>query len=99
MTACVMVLETLNGQTRCGGWYLLWSSCRLKSAGTDQEGVRMRFAVLHLWIIAQHHMVEQAEEVSVLARLQLERRSGRAGSHRDGDAVLQEVVHELVHTW
>lgn len=56
--------------------YLLWRSWRAESAGTHQEGVGLRFAVLHLCIITQNNVLKQTEEVFVLARLQLERYTG-----------------------
>ena len=68
--------------------YLVWRSRWVESAGTHQEGVRLRFALLHVRVIAQNDVVKQSEEVFVLARLQLEGHAGRAGGHRDGDVVL-----------
>lgn len=83
----------------CSSCYLLWRSWRVEPAGTDQEGVRLRFAVLHLRIITQDNVVEQTKEVFVMARLQLERNPGRAGCHRNGDFVLLQMVDEFIHTW
>lgn len=79
--------------------YLLWGSWRLESAGTDQEGVWLRFAVLHFRIITQNYVVKQTKKVFVLAGLQLEGHTGRAGCHCDGDAVLLQVAYESIHTW
>lgn len=56
--------------------YFLWRSWRTESAGADQEGIRKGFAILNLRMVTQNNVVEQAEEVFVLARLQLERRTG-----------------------
>ncbi len=78
--------------------YLLRRSWRVESAGTDQEGVRLRFAILHLRIITQNNVVKQTEEVFVLARLQLERHTGWASCHCNGDIVLLQMVHQLLHT-
>lgn len=83
----------------CGSCYLLWRSWGVEPASTDQEGVRLRFAVLHLRIIAQDNVVEKTKEVFVMARLQLERYPGWAGCHRDGDIVLLQMVDEFIHTW
>lgn len=48
---------------------LPWRSRRAESTSTDQERVRLRFAVLHLGVVTQNNVVEQTEEVFVLARL------------------------------
>lgn len=58
----------------------------------------MRFAVLNVGIVTQNDVVKQAEEVFVLARLQLERHAGRTGSHSDGDIVLLQLVDQFLHT-
>lgn len=59
----------------------------------------MRFAVLHIGIITQNDVVKQTEEVFVLARLQLERHTGRAGCHSNGDIVLLQMVDQFLYTW
>lgn len=89
---------------RCGpsiicSTHLLWRGWRVESAGTDQEGVRLRFALLHLRIITQNNVVKQTEKVFVLARLQLERHTSWAGCHCNGDTVFLQMVNEFLHTW
>lgn len=56
--------------------HLLWSSWGIEAAGTHQEGVRLRFAILHIWIVTQHDVIKDSEELFVLTRLQLERHAG-----------------------
>lgn len=83
----------------CSSCYLFWRSWRVEPAGTDHEGVRFRFATLHLRIITQDNVVEQTKKVLVKARLQPERHPSRAGCHRDGDIVLLQMLDEFIHTW
>ena len=88
-----------RGPCVIGGVYLLWGSRGVESAGADQEGVRLRFAVLHLGVVPHDNVVKEAEEAFVSARLQLERHVGWAGCHGDGDGVLLEMAHEFLHAW
>lgn len=53
--------------------YFLRRSGWIESAGTDEEGIRSRFAVLNLRVITKDDVVKQTEEVFVAARLQTER--------------------------
>lgn len=68
-------------------------------ASADQEGVRLGFALLDFRVVAQDHVVEAAEELLVLARLQLEGRPPRTRRHCDGDVVLLQMEHQFLDTF
>lgn len=56
--------------------HLLRRSWGIEPAGAHQEGVRLRFAILHIWIVTQDNVIKDSEELFVLTRLQSERHAG-----------------------
>lgn len=79
--------------------YLVCGRSRRKAARAGQEDVGLRLPAPHLRVVAQHHVVEEAEEVLVAAGLQLEGRRPRAGGHGTGHIVLPQVADQLLHAW
>lgn len=79
--------------------HLLRRSWGIEPAGTHQEGVGLRFAILHIWIVTQDNVIKDSEELFVLTRLQFERHAGWAGCHCSGDFVLLQMTHKFLHTW
>lgn len=79
--------------------YFLWRSRGAEPASANQEGVRLGFALLDIRVVAKDYMVEAAEELLVLARLQLKRCPLRTCRHGNWDVVLLQMVHQSLNTF
>lgn len=79
--------------------YFFWRSRGTESASANQEGVGLRFALLHIRVIAQDYMVEAAKEFLVLARLQLKGCTLGTRRHCDGDVVFLQMEDQFLYTF